>query len=65
MTTPRRGTLGRKAERINRRLKAKVRTTSLSIEPDPYQRVVPMKTAGSLGGYAYMDDGAHRRKVVP
>ena len=61
MTAPRRGS---NAERINRRLRAKVRTTSLSMEPDPYQRKVAMKTAGALGGYAYMDNcGGHRSKV--
>ena len=66
MTAPRRGS---NSERINRRLKARVRTVPLSRNdaPDPYQRVTFFHAAeriGGVGGFAPMDNGAWRREVM-
>lgn len=65
MTAPIRGN---NRERIGRLMKRKVRTTSLDMRPDPYQRrevFAAAERVGGVGGFAFISDGAWRREVKP
>ena len=59
MTAPRRGS---NAERINRRLRAKVRTASAaSLLPDPHQRVAFFAPAERTMGFRNVSEGGYMR----